>query len=52
MGDDMALKRPKVVAGIGDGTGDVTRASMLSVGPLRGDSSRSRREDKLFRGFE
>lgn len=52
MGDDVALKRPCGVAGIGDGTGDVTRASMLIVGPLLGDSSRSRREDNLIKGFE
>ncbi len=52
MGEDMALKRPGVMGGIGEGIGDVTRASMFIVGPLLGDSSRSRREDSLFTGFE
>jgi len=52
MDDGNALKRPCIVAVIGDGTGDVTRASMLDVGPLPGDSSRSSREESLLSGVE
>ncbi len=44
----MAFNMPCAVTAIGDKGGNVMRASIFIVGPLVGDSSRSRREDSLF----
>lgn len=50
MADGKPLNRELVVAVFGGGTGDETRASMFTVCPLGGDSSRSTREDSLLNG--
>ena len=50
MADGNLLKRDPPTAVFGGGTGDEIRASMFTVGPLEGDSSRSSREDSLLSG--
>jgi len=48
--DGMPLNPVRVMAVLGGATGDERRASMFIVGPLVGDSSRSRRDDNLCNG--